>query len=483
MFISKSILLDEFADRKELTTSNILDRAFDQQKAFIRDPARLKALFCTRRAAKSYTDGLYLADTATQFASCNVLYLGLTRQSAHGIIWKDILQDINKKDNMNMRFNASNLTATLPNGSVIWATGADATEEEMNKLLGKKYRLVIVDEASFFTIDMRQLIYGVLKPATADDRGTICVSGTASNIKRGLFFDITQGKEPGWSLHEWSAHDNPHVAKQWQEELDDIAKNRPEFMKTALFQQWYLNKWVIDDDAKVYKFNADINRTNSLPAVVDQYRFVLGVDLAHSPDSSAFVIGAYHPDDPKLYIKYARKFLKMDVTAVADKIRELELTHDFEVKVIDGQNKMAVEELNTRHGLQLIPADKTGKVDFINIMNAEFIQGKILLLPGTEELQEEYDTLVWVTDNGKVIEPKKEHPTIHNDCADGALYLWRHCYQYLFKTPVKRPIPGTLESWEPEHIKKLQDKVRKEQNPNELDIDFDDDLFRFEDDE
>ncbi len=483
MIISKSILLEEFAARKQTTTSNLLDRAFPQQKAFIEDPSRLKGLFCTRRAAKSYTEGLYLTDEAIKHASCNTLFIGLTRQSAHGILWKDILQKINREESVNMRFNETNLTATLPNGSVIWATGADASEEEMNKLLGRKYRLVVIDEASFFTIDMRQLVYGVLKPATADDRGTICIAGTSSNITRGLFYDITTGKEPGWSLHQWTAHDNPHVAKQWQEELDDIAKNRPAFMQTALFKQWYLNQWEIDDDAKVYKFNTAINLAPHLPRDLADFHYVLGVDLAHSPDSSSFVVGCYHESDPVLYITYAQKYLKMDITAVANKIKELEKRYNFDVKVVDGANKMAVAELNTRHETQLIPADKVGKVDFINIMNAEFIQGAIKLLPGTEQLQEEYNTIVWVTDNGKVIEPKKEHPTIHNDCADSALYLWRHCYQFLWKAPRKQPVPGTVEAWEPQHIAKLQDKVRKELNPQELDLEFDDELFKFEDDE
>lgn len=483
MIISKSALLEEFAARKQTTTSNILDKAFSQQKAFIEDPARLKALFCTRRAAKSYTEGMYLVDTAIKHAGSNCLFIGLTRGSAHGILWKDILQKINREENVNMRFNETNLTATLPNGSVIWATGADASEEEMNKLLGRKYRLVVIDEASFFTIDMRQLVYGILKPAVADDRGTICVAGTSSNITRGLFYDITTGKEPGWALHQWTAHDNPHIAKQWQEELDDIARDRPLFMKTALFKQWYENKWEIDDDAKVYKFNQTTNIAPYLPRELSDFHYVLGVDLAHSPDSSSFVVGAYHDLDPTLYMVSAQKYLKMDITAVADKIRELELTYTFDVKVVDGANKIAVAELNTRHGLQLIPADKMGKVDFINIMNAEFIQGAIKLLPGTEQLQEEYNTLVWVTDNGKVVEPKKEHPTIHNDCADSALYLWRHCYQFLWKAPRKQPIPGTVASWEPEHIAKLQEQVRKEQNPNELDVNFDDDLFDFSEDE
>lgn len=456
--------------------------AFKQQLEFINDEARLKALFCTRRAAKSYTGGLYLIREALEHPGCNVLYIGLTRQSAHGIIWKDILRQLDRDYKLNIKFNETLLTATLPNGSVIWVTGADTDEQEMNKLLGRKYRLVILDEASMFTVNMHQLVYGILKPATADNRGTICLLGTSSNITRGLFYDITTYSEAGWSLHTWTAHENPHIAAQWKEELDDIAKNRPLFAQTALFRQWYLNEWVVDEDAKVYKFNEQINRTVSLPKWDTPYHYVLGIDLGHSPDPSAFVVGAYHEASPILYFIHAEKHLKMDVTDVAHKIADLDKRYQFEVRVIDGSHKMAVEELNNRHKVNVIPADKLGKNDFINLMNAEFIQGKIKCIKMTEQLQDEFKTLVWVTDNGKVKEPRKEHPGLPNHLTDAALYLWRHAYQYLFHEP--RPLPAweSQERWEGDHLKRLEEVVRKEQNPNELDVDFDQELFDFDSD-
>lgn len=482
--------LENFINKATQSKFNIEDVAFDKQLAFIKDPARLKALFCTRRAAKSYTAGIYLIKEALENPGCNCLFVGLTRLTAKGIAWKDILKDINNRYKLGISFNESYLEATLPNGSIIYVTGADADEDEMNKLLGKKYRLVCIDEASMFSIDLKQMIYGVLKPATADQRGTICLLGTSSNITRGLFYDITTKKENGWSLHTWTAYDNPHIVNQWKEEIEDIETNRPEFKKTALFRQWYLNEWVVDDEARVYKYSSPRNDVEYLPRDLSDWTFVLGVDLAHSPDSTAFVIGAYHPLDPKLYLVYARKHLKMDITDCAEEIKRLDKRYDFQVKVVDGANKMAVAELNNRHQLGLIPADKTGKADFIKLMNDEFVQSKILLLPeartkwhkDAETLQDEYNTLVWITDNGKVVEPRKENPNIHNDQADAALYLWRYCFTYLFK-PVE-PIPDRTkqEVWEPEHIKKLAEQIRREQNPNEFDLSFDEDLFNFEDD-
>ncbi len=463
------------AERANPTSKiNLFDLSFPKQTEFIEDPAKRKSLWCTRRSAKSFTGGLYLCDTVEKFHEVNCLYLGLTKDTAMGIIWKDILQKIDRDNNLEMHFRESKRDVTSRSGSTIYISGADADADEMQKLLGKKYKLIIIDEAQAYSVDMRTLIYGILGPTLIDQGGTICVAGTAGNLTQGLYYDITTGKEPGWSRHSWTALDNPYVAKQWQEELDDIARNRPLFKETALFKQWYLNQWVIDDDALVYKYKDGRNETPHLPMHITDWHYVLSVDLAHSPDSSSFTVQAYSEVDPALYTVFSKKFPKMDITDVANKRNELARTYAFEVEVVDGANKQAVAELNNRHGMRFIAADKREKAEFIKIMNDDFVQGKIKLLPGAEDLKIEYKALIWLADsNGKIIEPRKENPLVHNDCADGGLYGWRWCYQW-----VKRALApewkdkSKVEGWEPDHLAKIAEEVRKKQNPNELEMDW-----------
>src|ERR1700733_9333918 len=178
-------LLEEYAERVALQKSipDILANAFSQQIDFIKDRVKQKVLFCSRRSAKSFTAGLYLVFEALRNPGCNCLFIGLTRASAKAIIWKDILTIIDTKYKLGARFNQTDLTMTLPNGSVISVTGIDADEKEMNKLLGRKYRLVCIDEASMYTIDLRNLVYGILGPAMVDpnesgESGTLCLMGT-----------------------------------------------------------------------------------------------------------------------------------------------------------------------------------------------------------------------------------------------------------------------------------------------------------------
>lgn len=414
--------------------------AFPKQLEFIRNKSRLKALFCTRRASKSYTGGLYMVKEAMENPGVNCLYIGLTRLSAKGILWKDVLKDIDRRYNLGMTFNGTELRATLPNGSVLWLTGADADPQEMEKLLGQKYKLVVIDEAASFTQDLRRMVYGILKPATVDQQGTICLLGTSGNLVSGLFFDITTGVEKGWGLFTWTAYDNPHVAKQWHEEIEEIKRERPDFMETPLFKQWYLNQWVIDEEKLVYRFSFGRNEFQSLPRVHGgEWTYVLGVDLGYDPDPSAFVVVCFHSFLQKLFVLQTFKQTKMDITDVANKIKYYQSMFNCERVVIDGANKQAVEEIQKRHGIALTTADKTGKVDFIQIMNAEFIQRHIVLSEETDDLKEEYQKLIW--DEVKLARSGKyeEHPNCANHLTDAALYAWRFCYQFLSEMPKKTP--------------------------------------------
>lgn len=437
-------ILDEVT--AEYYIPSVIDDNFHKQKEFIQDEAKLKAVWCTRRAAKSYSGGLYLCDTASRYEGCNCLYIGLTRFSSKGIIWKDVLKTIDRRHSLGLQFNNTELTATGRNGSIIYVTGADANEEEMHKLLGKKWKLVIIDEAQSFTVDLRNLIYGILGPAMIDQDGTICILGTAGNITQGLFFDITNRKEQGWKIFEWSAFDNPYITKQWQQELDKIDRERPSFKETPLYKQWYLNQWVVDEDKLVYKFNINRNVFVEWPKQLhpDGWTYVLGVDTGWE-DDNAFVLVAFHENDPTLYICKTFNKPKMTFDQVVLKIQEFMNDKDMPPckVIIDGANKQGVESMKQRSSIPFEYADKQGKVDFIEMLNADLIQSKIKIHSGCTNLTNELMGLVWETDADKIRFPKKEHPALPNHLCDAFLYAWRNGYHYMHSTPEKIIIIGS----------------------------------------
>lgn len=430
------------------------DPSFTEQQAFLDDPSALRVVLCTRRAGKSYGAGLALFRAAFARDGVSCLYVALTRASAKRILWKDVLKTIDREKRLGCRFNETELSVTLPNGSVIYLLGMDADEGEKEKALGQKFASVVIDEAASFSIDLRELVYGVLKPAVADYRGQISMIGTPGNLKRGLFYDLTEGQDPGqpgrwerggWSGHRWSARNNPHMASKWAAEVSELLAANPRFEETPLFRQHYLGQWVVDDDARVYKFDPARNGyRGELPPVFGRGRwhYVVGLDLGFA-DSTAWVVAAYHDNDRRLHIVEALKADGLDVTDVAQRTRSILGRYEVDRVVIDGANKQAVEELRRRHDLPLTTADKTGKAEFIEILNGDLIVGNVRVnLDGAAVLVDEWAGLVWDT---RVQGRRVEHPACPNHASDAALYAWRHCYAYLAEVLVKRPPPGTPE--------------------------------------
>ena len=153
---------------------------------------------------------------------------------------------------------------------------------------------------------------------------------------------------------------------------------------------------------------------------------------------------------------------------MAERIKWYQKNYDIFKVVIDGSNKQAVEEIQKRHGIALTAADKIGKSDFIQIMNAEFIQGKIKLSSSCSELSDEYAKLIWETDGDKIKFPRKENANCQNHLTDAALYAWRFCYQFL-ASPAKIPVKLSNREQYLKHTEdlmqeRLEQQIRDQQN-------------------
>lgn len=451
----------------ELNSVDLLEGSFDVQTNFILDPSKQKAAQCDRRSGKSYGMGVYLFKTCLENPGVSCLYVALTRGSAQRIMFKDIFKVINRRYKLNIKFNEIALTATFPNGSVIYCLGMDQSEKEQEKALGQKFKLAVIDECASFRNDLRKIVYSTIQPALADLEGTLVMIGTTSNLTRGLFFDVTTGKEGGWSVHKWSHKDNPYTGKQVERQIARLKAGNPAIVETPLFRQMYLNEWVIDEDKLVYRFTEERNLVQALPD--HKWQYVLGIDLGYN-DDTAFVLYAWNEFHENLYIAETFKKKGMDITDVATYIKGYMKQYGVEIMVIDGADKQAVEEMRRRHSLPLKTAEKTGKSDFIEIMNADYIMGRIKLVEGkTFDLQDEYKTLIWDDRSGKRI----ENASCPNHLTDAALYGWRYCYTYLARPEEKPKDPHSVdvvdEFWESE-AERIQNK--KEVPFWEQDLDF-----------
>lgn len=414
-------LLEEADRRKRKHLSHYLDPLFHRQNEIISDQSQLQAWFCTRRAGKSMGAARKLLAEAQTYRNCNVLYIALTRRNAKGILWDDCLKAAAKSLGVPIEYNETELSAYLPeSNSFIFLAGADAKKDEMEKFLGKKYRLVIIDEAASYHIDLRKLVYQVLKPAVADQRGAIILVGTPGDVTKGLFYDVTTNNEPGWKVHKWNTFDNPYMFDAWTHEIDTLKRNHPGIENTPIFKQMYLGEWFIDAEKLVYRAPESVLLEHLEPPKEPKY-YILGVDLGYHPDPSAFVLAYYTDHDPTLYIEEVFQKTKMDIGDVAERIKYYIKGKPLCTVVVDAANKQAVETIQQRYGIQLKAADKLGKNGFIEIMNADLARGFIKLGPNAHDLWHEWQALVW--DDSK--DQRVEHSACANHLSDSCLYLDR----------------------------------------------------------
>lgn len=438
----------------------LIDRTFKAQAKFLKDPHFRKAAQCTRRAGKSNVGGRALFQGAYKYPGSTTLYLALTRLSAKNIMWDSVIKQLNKELHLGGHPHETELNFRLPNDSKIQLAGADATPQEMEKYLGGKYPVVIVDEAGSFRQDLRKLVYENLEPAVADYDGWVGLIGTPTEITSGLFFDVTNGKEAGWSVHKWTTEQNPYMRAKWAKRIQLLLETNPRIIETPAFKRMYRNEWYIDEESLCYKYKHGRNDIDEIPKHVERdLTNVLGVDLGFN-DASAFVIASFTDYHRDLYFREPYKRSGMIVSDVAKMIGYYINKYNPMACVIDNASKQVVEELKQRFSLPLEAAEKSDKAHFIEIMNADYIQGYIKLVgPECEPLRKEYGSLIW-DDEAK---PKWiEHPKCENHLADGSLYAWRKCFPYLSQAlPPRKNEQERIDEWFDQQAEEYEGQTAK----------------------
>lgn len=427
---------------------NLRHPDFTTQNNFIDDPNRFVAANCSRRSGKSIGLGIRFVEQGVKYPGSNIVYFGLTRGSATSILW-DPLEEMLDAAKIRYKTVRSNNVADYgfrlldPNSKIVFA-GVDANKKEMKKILGQKLREVGIDEAGSYTIDMKVFVYQMVMAALSDVMGRLNLIGTCEDIPNTFFEKVCTGEETErrWSVHRWTAYENPFMKYNWDLEMRDILSGNPKVKEASWFRTHYLNEWVTNEDRLIIKVS-DYNLIDSAP---EKLRYVLGIDLGYNDDTAFSVIG-WRPHDRKAYVVHAEKHPKMDFTDCAETIHRL--THRFAITQmeVDGANKQGVEEMRKRHQLPLEAAEKQGKNTYLRLLRDELIQGHVELVETqTTALQTEWSHLVWKDDMREV-----EDARCQNHLSDATLYAWRHIYSYC-TTPEPEPPPQI-------HEKKYQEKL------------------------
>ena len=445
-------------------TLNFKRHLFPEQLAFINDPARRKAALCTRRAGKSFAVSRYLIQEAIDRPETLCVYIARTREAAKRILW-NMLKQADKQYRLGIKFNNSMLIARFPNGSEIIFTGANDASD-VDKLRGAAFSLVVLDEAAFFNINVKELVRDVLGPALLDSDGTLAMISTPNEICAGFFFDITELEKFGYSVHKWSVRDNPYMTQAVKSIDRDVRAGILDPTEPS-YKREYLGLWVKDDRSIVYKYS-EMNLYDELPENCF-WEYLMGIDLGYH-DPTAFIIAAFSEDHEELFIIEQFKKKNMLTSDVEDLIREYQSRFNFSKIVIDtggGASRMVLETFKQRTSLPIEPAKKSGdKVGLITMMNADLARGLIKVRKDSELLNE-WDKLQY--NQAGTAEDRR----FDNHLSDAALYTWMESRHFLYEEKVKPPDFGTAE-----YYTQLEDKIEERLlQEQEQDSGHDEDLW------
>jgi len=490
---------------REARIQAIYDGANPVQRSLIDDPHRYIGAVCPRRSGKTFS----VTSKVLHFAECNpgarILIISLTLKSTVENYWDSSPGGLfmqNERYDLGIVFNTSRHSWKHENGSRGLLAGAE-TKADIERLRGAAAEadIVIIDECkSFAPAHLQDLIDNVVLPGLMTRNGQLIMIGTPGSIPMGPFYEATcvlarrgEGEEakptcipwqewdnPGpayaklteqewfgiFSMHHWTIEDNLAAPGQWAR-AKLIKSQKGWGDDHPIWRREFLGEWVGDAADLVYAYMQA--RAAHIPSIVNwtpDYSFgltglnpsegpwhlLLGLDLGFV-DDSAMVLVAYSETLKELRHVMDFKRPGMDSQAFTEVVLEIIDQYGLpEMIVADyagGGAKMLLETINQRYGLSIQPAEKRSKVDHIDLLNGDFLTGRVKIIHGSE-LEVELMGLQWdLSNDAKHILARtgrlREDPSCPNHLCDALLYIWRFAYHFYAEPHQVGPERGSKE--------------------------------------
>lgn len=476
MSINKRALIAELQRRKAESKKPVFkfeNYAFKAQIDFFKGKGnRFRAACTSRRSGKSSGIAGDMLDTVLNNPNNLLVYVTQTRKAAKDIIWNIIL-DLITEYKIDCKIDRTLLSITFPNKSVIMLTGVKDTSE-VEKLRGLKIRKCYIDEAqSIRPAILNPLIDDVIIPALRDLRGELYLTGTPGPVPVGRFYDATHSEN--WYNRHWTAFDNPHMhdpsnGLDLEETLTEERIMRNINVSDPSYQRETYGKWIEDSDSLVFKFNKDRNLYTSLPQS-GVWTYIMGVDIGYE-DADAIAILGYNSHEKKVYLIDEIIKKKQNISELVKTIKRLQETYDCVKRVMDAGalGKKIQDEIRTRHGIHIDAAEKSRKVEFIELLNDDLRTGK-LQMPTGSVFEEESYLVTWDKESMvKNPDRPKISDSYHSDIHDAVLYAWRECRHYMSEKPVIAPKLNTTAYMDALEAKEAAEMEKKQKNPQQYEL-------------
>lgn len=255
-----------------------------------------------------------------------------------------------------------------------------------------------------------------------------------------------------------SRADNPHLDVEAYEraldELDEVTKRQ---LKEGL--------WVEDNSVHVYHFSPEKNLVDELPGTnaagrAIKWNIIFIVDFGDSQISptEAIAVVAWSEDVKEVYVLEAHKHKSLTLDDIAELYRAAKKRYgDVWAALADqgGLGGKLITELRDRLAIPFEPCDKTSKLAYRKLFNADLERGRILVLdsPETVDWRSEADELVWDEKGLDGVGP--DHAT------DAVLYGWRKARAYLSDPPKPKPTREQRLEEEVERMERRAEAIAK----------------------
>jgi len=441
MTLAYQELVEEVSRRTALVSS-----LFPKQHAAWSDPSDRKAILTSRRAGKTELVIRDCVHDARHRTDTDYAYVALTRRSAEEIVWNRILKPLNRKYQLCSEFREQKLRMILPGNCRITLFGADKPGW-METFRGSYYRRVILDECGSYRINLDKFVHEIVEPTLVDQQGTLWMVGTPGRVPSGMWWEMTRPevalRRPGWSFHNWTVEDNPHMREQFRKLYARKKALNPDIDTDPSFLREWRGLWVVEDQVdNVYGFSPERN-VAAVHEKDPEDHYVLGVDFGWH-DDTAFVVGVWREDSPTWTVLESYKAPHLDITATAERIKEYIERYPGVHIVGDQKRSQLLEEMRVRHGIPLARAEKADKHDWIRLINTDLRAGNILVVdPDSQPLVDEW---IFLKKKHKPNGDWVEHPGQPNHCADAHLYAYRYAHHYRFE-PIEEPMQKFSRQW------------------------------------
>lgn len=443
------------------------DFLFDKQLAFVLDPSPFKTAVCSRRAGKTVSCAAHLVDTAINNTEIICLYITLSRNNAKKIVWKE-LQKINRDYSLGGKEDATELSITFPNGSIIYLSGAKDTSQ-IEKFRGLPIKLCYIDECQSFKEYIQDLIDDIISPALMDYAGTLCLIGTPRAIPSGYFYKCSV-QMATWAKHAWTFFDNPFIAQKsgttHRALLDRELQRRGVKIDDPSIQREFFGKWVLDLDSLLLKYDEVKNDYDDLPR--GEWNYIMGIDLGFN-DADAIAVIAWSENTPVTYLVEEDVMPKQGLTELVERIAALQAKYHTSKMMIDegGLGKKIAEEIRRRHLIPVQPADKARKFENVAFLNDALRSGRFKAKKNSRFAQDSY--LVEIDREKSTPERLKVKDSFHSDIIDAVLYGFKESPAFSYQAPIAKPKEGTTEWAKAEEEDMFQQNLERAQQNHQLD--------------